>query len=343
MRLFTLALCATLVANASAQTWTQLASIPDQEGFASSFAGVSNNSLLVAGGANFPGKKPWEGGTKVWYDDVFALADPSGQWKKVGRLPKPLGYGVSVTWKNSLICIGGSDATNHYREVLQLTLDQGSLRTKSLAPLPQPLANACGALLGNYVYVVGGQETPTANHASNKTFRLDLEQPSANWETVANCPGPGRMLSVATSCDKALWIVGGVELIADEKGQAKRKYLQDAYRYDETNGWQAIADYPSPIAAAATPAPSNNNGFYLLGGDDGSQVGVSPQRHQGFSSKIYFYELKAEKWSLAGKVEAPRVTLPTVQWKDDWIFISGEKRPGIRSPEVWSFTTPSTR
>lgn len=342
MRLIALALCCTLAANTSAQTWSKLASLPDPEGFASSFAGVSNDSLLVAGGANFPGKKPWEGGTKVWYDNVYALSDPSGQWQMVGRLPKPLGYGVSITWKDSLICIGGSDAQNHYRDVSQLTLDQGSLRIKSLAQLPHPIANACGALVGNYVYVVGGQDSPAATSASNRAYRLDLSQPSAKWETVANCPGPRRMLSIAASCDNSLWIIGGVELIADDKGPPKRKYLRDAYRFDDREGWQKITDFPTPIAAAATPSPSNLTGFYLLGGDDGSQVGISPDRHQGFSEKLFYFDLKTKQWKNAGNLDAPRVTLPTVYWKNSWILISGEKRPGIRSPEVWSFTTPST-
>src|SRR4051794_9202194 len=41
--------------------WTQLPSLPDPEGFASAFAGVSHDALLVAGGANFPDKRPWDG------------------------------------------------------------------------------------------------------------------------------------------------------------------------------------------------------------------------------------------------------------------------------------------
>ena len=53
--------------------WKQLPPIPDREGFAGSYAGVSGNALLVAGGANFPDKRPWEGGTKIWYDRVFVL------------------------------------------------------------------------------------------------------------------------------------------------------------------------------------------------------------------------------------------------------------------------------
>src|SRR5262245_23532811 len=35
-------------------TWTQLPPLPDREGFAGAFAGVTGGALIVAGGANFP-------------------------------------------------------------------------------------------------------------------------------------------------------------------------------------------------------------------------------------------------------------------------------------------------
>src|SRR4051794_34706734 len=97
--------------------WRRLPSLPDKEGFAGMFAGVSGGALVVAGGANFPGKKPWEGGKKVWYDTVYVLEQPGGEWKVGGRLPRPLGYGVSVTHGGAVICVGGSDAERHYAEV----------------------------------------------------------------------------------------------------------------------------------------------------------------------------------------------------------------------------------
>ena len=57
--------------------WERLPSLPDREGFAGLFAGVSGGALLVAGGANFPDAKPWEGGKKVWYDTVFVRSGRS--------------------------------------------------------------------------------------------------------------------------------------------------------------------------------------------------------------------------------------------------------------------------
>ena len=43
-----------------ALTWTQLPPLPDREGFAGMFAGISHGVSIAAGGANFPAGKPWE-------------------------------------------------------------------------------------------------------------------------------------------------------------------------------------------------------------------------------------------------------------------------------------------
>src|SRR5690606_8785158 len=73
--------------------WAELPPIPDQEGFAGMYAGVSNGVLISAGGANFPGKKPWEGGEKVWYDNIYYLLDMESEWKLASqKLPKPAAY-----------------------------------------------------------------------------------------------------------------------------------------------------------------------------------------------------------------------------------------------------------
>lgn len=110
--------------------WSQLPPLPDREGFAAMFAGVSGDALVVAGGANFPEKRPWEGGTKVWYDDVWVLEKPEAAWRKAGKLPRPLGYGVTVTWKDEVLCVGGSNADGHHAEVFSLRLDNGAVKIK---------------------------------------------------------------------------------------------------------------------------------------------------------------------------------------------------------------------
>src|SRR5437762_2435885 len=87
--------------------WEAFTPIPDREGFATPFAGVVHDRLIVAGGANFPGLRPWEGGVKVWYDKVFALDEPHGAWRVIGTLPRRLAYGASITVDEGIVCIGG--------------------------------------------------------------------------------------------------------------------------------------------------------------------------------------------------------------------------------------------
>ncbi len=62
----------------------------------------------------------------MWSDTVFALAGPDAEWEIVGRLPRPLGYGVSVSYKQSVICVGGSNADGHYSESFRLMLVKNS-------------------------------------------------------------------------------------------------------------------------------------------------------------------------------------------------------------------------
>lgn len=313
---------------------TRWASIPDSEGFAGSFAGTSGGALLVAGGANFPDRKPWEGGTKVWTDKVFVLEKPDGPWKIAGRLPRPLGYGVCATHGDSLVIVGGSDANRHHADAFRLSWKQGRLDTTALAPLPKPLANACGAIVGDVLYVAGGLESPNATEALAGVYSLDLGDRNAKWNAVAPLPGRGRMLAMAAGFDGTLWIAGGIELNSGPDGQAKRAYLKDAYRYDAKVGWKRIADLPRPLAAAA--AFADGSGVAILGGDDGTQVGVAPQKHRGFRSEILRNDAKADRWIESDQLTAPRVTVPVARWRDRWVVPGGEVRPGIRSPEVWS-------
>src|SRR6478735_8290395 len=113
-----LCLCGWGCSMRSSHTW--LPPLPDPEGFAGGFAGTDHGALIFAGGSNFPGKKPWEGGVKVWYDGVFVLDAPEGQWKRVGRLPRAYGYGASVSTPHGVICIGGGDSDRNLADVLRI-------------------------------------------------------------------------------------------------------------------------------------------------------------------------------------------------------------------------------
>lgn len=335
--LLTLALASASL-SAFAGEWKQLPSLPDAEGFAGSFAGVSNSALLAAGGANFPDKKPWKGGAKVWYDTVYVLESPSAKWQVAGNLPRPLGYGVSVTYNGGLICAGGSDRDRHYADVFRLEWSNGKLKTALLPSLPARAANCCGAMVGDVLYVAGGLEKPDSNATLNRAWQMDLRSKFPKWTEITTWPGSRRMLAVAAGFNGAFWLMGGVDLTPVGDGSTQRRYLTDAFRYDQHNGWQRIADLPRPVVAAPSPAPFDKKGIYLLGGDDGSQVASPPDQHRGFGKTSLRYDVTTDTWSDAGTIAAPRATLPAVFWNKSWVLPGGEVRPGIRSPEVWTWT-----
>jgi N-acetylneuraminic acid mutarotase len=325
--------------------WSKLAPLPDREGFAYPYAGVHNGALLVAGGANFPDKKPWDGGAKLWYDTVFVLEKPDGTWKVAGRLSRPLGYGVSLTTPDGVVCLGGSDAQRHYADAFLLRWSGGRLETQPLPPLPKPVANFCGALLNSTIYVAGGIETPDATSTLQTFWALDLGQPQPRWRELEPWPGPGRMLATAAAQDQSFFLVGGTSLAPDAQGKPARTYLQDVYRYQPGRGWRRVADLPHPVVAAPTPAPSlGQSSFLVLGGDDGSLVNFTPlAQHPGFPGEVLMYHTITDTWRTSGKMPAAHVTTSLVRWGDAWIMPTGEVRPGVRSPAVWSLRVVATK
>lgn len=318
--------------------WQRLPSLPDRYGVAGAFAGMAGGQLLVAGGTNFPEIKPWDGGKKIWHDTVYALANPNGKWREVGKLPRALGYGVSATVGDGVVCIGGSDVNQHYPDCFKLTVVEGRLRVQSLPALPIPLANAAGVTIGEVIYVCGGSDKPGEQSALNRLFALDLSANRPAWNELEPCPGRPRLLPVAAAVNGSFYLVGGADIVMRES-KLVREYLADAWRYEPVTGWQQLARLPKPVVAAPSPAPVVGDSFFIMGGDDGSRVGFQPvQKHPGFSDEMFAYDTRRGEWRRAGKIKAPRVTTPVAWWQERWVIPSGEVRPGVRSPEVWAVT-----
>src|SRR5688572_5310461 len=321
--------------------WKQLPVLPDQEGFASAFAGVSHGALLVAGGANFPGKRPWEGGTKVWYDEIFVLESPDAAWRVGGRLPRANAYGVSFTTAQGVVCAGGDDAREHWREVFLLNWDGRQVRTRTLPSLPTPLAFGSGASSGNEVYLFGGLVRPDATSASPAFLRLNLSAANPAWEELPPCPGPARMLAQVGVVNGRFYVCGGVTLHAGPDGKAVRSYLKDAYVYSSSSGWQQIADLPHTLAAAPSPMPVTPAGELLVvSGDDGQRGHLVGPDHPGFPLETLAYHPAHNTWRKLADVPFSRATAPTTPWEDAWVVASGERKPGYRSNEVWLLRFP---
>lgn len=315
--------------------WSQLPAIPDREGFAGSFAGVADGALIVAGGANFPDRKPWEGGAKRWYDHVFVLEPGAAAWRIEGKLPTASGYGAAVQLDEGLLLIGGGDATANHAAVRLLRREGRTVRFEAWPDLPLPLAMCAGARVGRTVYVAGGVSRPDATAAQHLFLALNLDDRGAGWRRLDPWPGPERILATAGAVQGVFCLVSGARLLPGTDGKVAREWLRDAYAFTPSQGWRRLADLPRVAVGAPSPAPTVAGKLWVLGGDDGTQVQVAPTAHRGFRRDILALDLKANTWTVAGELPFALVTTSAAQWQGRVVVPGGERLPGVRSTEVW--------
>jgi len=322
---------------------SSLAPLPDAHGFAGMFAGVSGGALLCAGGANFPEKSHAQGGKKIWTDRVFVLTDPAGSWREAGRLPRAGGYGVSATWRDAVVIAGGGDAQENFRTVALLRWNGSEVSFTALPDLPVPVANGCGTVVGDILYVAGGQDTPAATSTLNRCFALDLAATNCAWREI---PWPigqaGRILAVAAAHDGWFYFFSGADLFPNAQGQPERHYLSDAWRHRPDAGWQRLADLPHSVAAAPSPAMSDGGTrLVVVGGVSPEFLAALPKNapHPGFPRELLAYDTATNTWiAVAPPLGGMpfRVTAPSVSWQNRCVIPSGEVAPGIRTPTVLS-------
>lgn len=324
---------------------TKIGEMPVEHGRAAAFVGLAEGGLIFAGGTNFPNGAPWEGGAKAWHDEVYFLQHGTGEWSKIGRLPRPIGHGTQVTTGRGVLCIGGADAERHYNEVFllrprgQLVTREQLVAFEQMTELPTPLAYAAAARIDETVYVVGGTDRPDATRASADLLAFDLANPGKGWEKLEPLPGPGRILPVLAVRDGRLFVFSGAALAPGDDGKPVRTYLRDAWSFQPGKGWRRLAEMPRAAVAAPSPAPATGKSHVLvIGGDDGTRVGFRPPAgHPGFARGVLQYDTVTNTWAevtaLPPGVDAPVVTT-AVEWKGSWVIPGGERRPAVRTTQV---------
>ena len=218
------------------------------QGVSGAFAGyipkgfsVPHDRVLVAGGCNFPDVPAAEGGQKVFYTDIYAIAlDGKETWWRAGSLPCALAYGASVTTPEGLVCLGGTaDGQKSEDFAVLLTLGtSGEAISQDLPPLPSALDNFAAAYGDGFIYVAGGLHNGIPNR---KAFRLKWPLPAswfesqtgAAWETLPDVPGPARVQPAAAVQKGALasnfYLLGGFD-------PRYRKAVSNGVYYDTRKG-----------------------------------------------------------------------------------------------------------
>ena len=314
-------------------------------GVAGAFSGLIRDTLVVAGGTYWS-KPPEQGGTKHWADDVLVLRPKATAWEPVGRLPRLLAVGASIPTQNGLVLVGGCDESRCFAEAQRLTLGDGQVRFESLPPMPAPVAYCDGARIGDVIYVVGGQVTPTATESLNTCRSLDLKHPEAGWQALEPLPGPGRIMPCVVAQGGSLYVFSGAELYADAQGKIARRYLTDGYRYRPGQGWTRLADVPSPVVAAGAVAWGDDRRILIFSGDNGRLADKGwtlADKHPGFTTAILCYDSAGDTWSKLQDLPNLPVTSKAHRLGNRILIASGEDRPGHRTPLLYAFQFRRTR
>lgn len=325
-------------------------------GLAGAFCGASNEVLVVAGGSNYPDKRPWDGGAKHYSDRILALEyrRKGTDWQESElRLPHATAYGVSVRGPRGTLCIGGTDGTRCHKEAYEITSKStgspSSLELSALPSLPAARAFACAARTDRRIYVFGGIESPTATRASAELFYLSLDAVDAGWKRAPPLPAAGRILAAAGARGDNFYVVGGCELRANAEAGVVREYLRDVWRFDGRS-WTEMPPLPAARAGCPSPLPAVHDQLLVVGGDSGDLGGVDLRdRHPGFRTTVFGLAADDSHWTEWPDLlkhrgpdpkghpelgQMPPVTAPTVELDRFWVIASGEIRPGVRSTRM---------
>ncbi len=354
--------------------WEVVAKLPDESGvenigYAGSFAGVSNDVMLISGGANFPFGMPWLGGKKYFSDKIFVLKKDKKEYKwhdKTFKLPRSVAYGISITTPDGIICIGGRNSEEILSDVFIMKWDneKEEVTINELPPLPFPLAHSSGDILNNTIYIAGGESFGiTTNHL----LSLDLnkiESKNLNWNKLPSIPGKPRAFSVMQSqsngFEEGLFIFSGRSYDSNKS----LKILYDGYFYSPRNkNWNKLDNDTSFPFMAGNAYKSGSEFIFFNSGTDGKEFlkinrlenlinnynsedkiqladslkNELNQRliyHKGFSKNIYAYNTITKKKSKVSELPYGVVTAPIVKWDDKLFIVSGELSPGIRTPSI---------
>ena len=325
-------------------TWDELPALPDPIGVAGPFAGLHNNGLIVAGGANFP-EPTWES-EKVWHDAIYVLTkDKSGQyiWHTAGKLKQPIGYGAAVSTPDGVVCMGGNHAKETYQDVFLLSWDAEKKKVvhNKYPSLPEPCAYGAATLIDNTIYLAGGQSGEALDTAMNNFWSLDLSKKDKpdefQWKVLEPCPGPTRAFNLTVKqhngFNDCVYVMSGRRQEGEEV-----QFLQDCWEYSpesKTEKWRKRKDIPRCVMAG-TAIDIGQSHILVLSGADGSEFyRENKQTHPGFIKESLAYHTITDTWISAGKTPANHVTTIAVKWDENIIIPSGEVRPRVRSPKVW--------
>lgn len=353
--------------------WENIASLKNSDGslslgFAGAINALDDDALIIAGGANFPDKMPWEGGKKHYSDEIHILQKIGDkyEWNKKfnAKLPSPIAYCGNTATPKGIVYAGGENDNGLSKRafLLNFSSQNNQLDFKELPELPHALTNIFLTSIGNKIYALGG-DGPV--YSSKEFLSIDLDKLENGWVKLAELPIPlaNSVLVVQDGPDgQNIYAIGGRS--KDPSGISKLNNTLLIYNL-KSNTWA----YGAPISdgknltnfSAGTATALSKHFLLISGGDNGltfnkienylSQIAQAKSQeekealiakkndlvinHNGFDRRLLVYDTLANIWFQIGELPFPaHVTSTATKWGENIILSSGEIKPGIRTPQI---------
>lgn len=337
----------------SAQHVRSVAGFPAAEpgyslGVSACYAGQIGDYLVVAGGCNFPEA----GKPKKYYVGVYAarIDREALQWRLVGFLPEAAAYGATVASGDSLLFLGGNNTDHALAAVYSVRLNSAGtdVSINRLADLPATVDNMAVALVGNDIFVVGGNQN---GKPSNAVLRYKLGANSVSSADL-RIPGAPRVQPVAAAYNDKLYVWGGFYADGEQS-----KVHTDGYVYDvNAKEWGALSAPHSVDSEEMTLsggiAWADGDHLYATGGvnrtifldaisgryecvkkDDYLKQPIDWYK---FSGNLYVFDAVAGQWlttTFANQALA-RAGAQAVPTQLGVYYIGGELKPALRTPQI---------
>lgn len=339
------------------------------KGVSASYAALIDGKLIVAGGANFPEKLGFEGGSKAFYNEIMLYDAAKNEWKLVGHLPDSSAYGVSVPVSGGALWIGGNTASKSLANCYKVSLKENdSVKLENFPALPAPIDNFAGCAIGDDIFVGGGVED---GKPSNSLYHINAETDSV-WTKLPDFPGIPRVQPVLAAIEKDgkkyVYLMGG---FFGGNADMKPAMATEVLRYDvSAQKWEKVGEQIAPETqkpfslggAAAMPVDDryilcmggvNYNVFldavttqYNIGNDTTTTDEEKKQKNLDFSKNymtqpVEFYEFNPEcrifdtatgEWKTIDVTpNAARAGATLVFNGKEFFAVQGELKPGVRS------------
>lgn len=356
--------------------WTKLSTngLEDDlaKGVSASYAALIDGKLIVAGGANFPGKLGFEGGSKAFYDEIMLFDTTKNEWKQAGTLPNKMAYGVSVPISGGSLWIGGNTASESLNTAYKVTLVNDSVKLQPFPALPATMDNFYGCALGDTIFVGGGSVN---GKPSNAFYSINSKNDTA-WTVLPEFPGLPRvqpvMAAVKQDGKQFVYVLGG---FFGGNADNKPAMATDVLRYDvAAKTWEKVseqinADTKKPFSLGGATATAIDNRYilclggvnhevfldaitaqYNIGNDTTTSAEEKARLNLEFSKNymtqpIEYYKFNPEcrifdtltgEWKIIDVTpNAARAGATLVSDGKTMYAVQGELKPGVRSADTW--------